>query len=103
MSVMNEALMLCDPELPEMQRFSVEVVFDPETAHHLLSVSEDGKQVQYGQFGLTVPHNPQRFECVHNVLAKEGFKANSFYYEIQVKGKTEWDLGVASESINRKG
>ena len=103
MSVMNEALMLCDPELPEMQRCSVEVVFDPETAHHLLSVSEDGKQVQYGQFGLTVPRNPQRFECVHNVLAKEGFKANPFYYEIQVKGKTEWDLGVASESINRKG
>ena len=103
MSVMKEALMLCDPELPEMQRYSVNVVFDPETAHHLLSVSQDGKQVEHGRFTLRVPRNTQRFDCVLNVLAKEGFNANSFYYEVQVKGKTEWDLGVARESINRKG
>ena len=103
MSVMKEALMLCDAELPEMQRYSVKVVFDPESAHHLLSVSEDGKQVQHGRFRLTVPLNTKKFDCVLNVLAKEGFNANSFYYEVQVKGKTEWDLGVARESINRKG
>ncbi|CAL8305051.1 unnamed protein product [Arctogadus glacialis] len=100
-SEMKEAHILCDPDLPAMQRHSVKVVLDPETAHHLLSVSEDGKQVQYGR--LRFPWFPQRVDCVCNVLAKEGFNANTFYYEVQVKGKTDWDLGVASESINRKG
>ncbi|CAL8330848.1 unnamed protein product, partial [Gadus morhua 'NCC'] len=47
MSVMKEAHILCDPDLPAMQRHSVKVVLDPKTAHHLLSVSEDCKQVQY--------------------------------------------------------
>ncbi|KTF90431.1 hypothetical protein cypCar_00017238 [Cyprinus carpio] len=33
----------------------------------------------------------------------EGFSSGRFYFEMQVKGKTDWDLGVARESINRKG
>ncbi|CAL8263705.1 unnamed protein product [Lota lota] len=103
LSVMKEAFMLCDPELPAMQQYSVKVVLDPDTAHHDLSVSEDGKQVQHGQFKMLVPRKPQRFDHVLNVLAKEGFNAKTFYYEVLVKNKTEWDLGVASESINRKG
>ncbi|RXN11982.1 G2 M phase-specific E3 ubiquitin- ligase-like protein [Labeo rohita] len=42
-------------------------------------------------------------EIQHSVeMRKQGFSYGKFYYEVQVKGKTEWDLGVASESINRK-
>uniref|UniRef100_A0A8C4YZX3 B30.2/SPRY domain-containing protein n=1 Tax=Gadus morhua TaxID=8049 RepID=A0A8C4YZX3_GADMO len=83
------------------RRHSVKVVLDPKTAHHLLSVSEDCKQVQYERFEF--PVFQRRVDCLLNVLAKEGFNANTFYHEVQVKGKTEWDSGVASESINRKG
>uniref|UniRef100_A0A672QJW8 Uncharacterized protein n=1 Tax=Sinocyclocheilus grahami TaxID=75366 RepID=A0A672QJW8_SINGR len=35
-------------------------------------------------------------------LGKEGFSSQKFYYEVQVSGM-EWDLGVAKESIDRKG
>lgn len=36
------------------------------------------------------------------VLGKQGF-SESFYYEAVVRGKTEWTLGVAKKSVNRKG
>uniref|UniRef100_A0A671UED6 B30.2/SPRY domain-containing protein n=1 Tax=Sparus aurata TaxID=8175 RepID=A0A671UED6_SPAAU len=49
-----------------------------------------------------LPDNPERFDpCVY-VLAKQIFFSGRFYYEVQVKGKTHWTLGVAKESINRK-
>ncbi|KAJ4945140.1 hypothetical protein JOQ06_013676 [Pogonophryne albipinna] len=34
---------------------------------------------------------------------KQSLSSGKFYFEVQVKGKTEWDFGVARESINRKG
>ena len=37
------------------------------------------------------------------MLGKEGFSSGRFYYEVQVRGKTAWDLGVTTESSNRKG
>ncbi|KAK5901658.1 hypothetical protein CesoFtcFv8_006999 [Champsocephalus esox] len=62
-------------ELKRVQQSEVEMTLDPDTAHPSLILSADGKQVKHGRF----------------------------YYEVQVEGKTKWDLGVARESINRKG
>ncbi|XP_070768975.1 E3 ubiquitin-protein ligase TRIM21-like [Enoplosus armatus] len=102
-TVMTEIRMLCDPDLKEMQRHAVDVTLDPETANPFLNVSEDGKQVTHGDRKRNLPNKPERFDNVLNILAKEGFSSGKFYYEVQVKGKTHWDLGVANQSINRKG
>ncbi|KAK7156251.1 hypothetical protein R3I94_006360 [Phoxinus phoxinus] len=90
-------------ELKRIQRYEVDVTLDPDTAHPLLILSDDGKQVTCGDTELEVKDNTKRFDYCYNVLAKEGFSSGRFYFEVQVKGKTEWDLGVARESINRKG
>uniref|UniRef100_A0A8C5GRX4 Uncharacterized protein n=1 Tax=Gouania willdenowi TaxID=441366 RepID=A0A8C5GRX4_GOUWI len=50
-----------------------------------------------------LPDNPKRFFKCINVLGKQNFSSGRFYFEVQVKGKTDWDLGVVKESINRKG
>ncbi|CAM4674669.1 unnamed protein product [Leuciscus chuanchicus] len=85
-----------------VQKFAVDVTLDPDTANPRLILSDDGKQVSRGDVKQDVPENPKRFDPIC-VLAKQGFSSGRFYYEVQVKGKTEWDLGVIRESINRKG
>lgn len=102
-TVTREIRMLCDPNFKGMQQYAVDVSLDPDTANPSLNVSEDGKQVTHGDRKRNLPNKPQRFDHVLNVLAKEGFSSGKFYYEVQVKDKMNWDLGVANQSINRKG
>lgn len=102
-TVREEIRMLCDPDFKDMQQHAVDVHLDPDTAHPSLVISKDGKQVRHGDKKQNLPNKPQRFDNVLNVLAIEGFSQGKFYYEVLVKGKTNWDLGVANHSINRKG
>ncbi|XP_060782281.1 E3 ubiquitin-protein ligase TRIM39-like [Neoarius graeffei] len=89
--------------LKRIQQYAVDVTLDPDTVNPSLILSDDGKQVTCGDKRQNLPDNPERFDLCVCVLGKEGFSSGRFYYEVQVRGKTEWTLGVARESINRKG
>ncbi|XP_037632055.1 E3 ubiquitin-protein ligase TRIM21-like [Sebastes umbrosus] len=93
---------LFEVELKRVQQSAVDVTLDPDTAQSWLFLSADGKQVNCGDEEKNLPDNPERFDCPC-VLAKQSFSSGRCYYEVQVEEKTEWDLGVARESINRKG
>ncbi|XP_029902060.1 E3 ubiquitin-protein ligase TRIM21-like [Myripristis murdjan] len=100
----KEMKKLCaDLELKRVQQFEVDVTLDPDTAHPALILSDDGKQVKHGDVKKNLPDNPERFSSCVSFLGKQSFSSGRFYYEVQVKGKTDWTLGVARESINRKG
>ncbi|XP_060782236.1 nuclear factor 7, brain-like [Neoarius graeffei] len=90
-------------KLKRIQQYAVDVTLDPDTAHRKLILSDDGKQVTCGDKTQNFPDNPERFDRCPSVLGKEGFSSGRFYYEVQVRGKTKWTLGMARESINRKG
>ncbi|XP_067217592.1 E3 ubiquitin-protein ligase TRIM39-like isoform X2 [Chanodichthys erythropterus] len=98
---LQEKLTLTD--LKRMQQYEVDVTLDPDTAHPALILSDDGKQVSCRNIRQKLPDNPKRFDTCVNVLGKEGFSSGRFYFEVQVKGKTKWTLGVAREYSNRKG
>lgn len=94
---------LCESEVKRAKSCAVDVTLDLDTAHPKLVLSENKKQVYHGDVADSYLDTPKRFYPCVSVLAKEGFSFGRFYYEVQVKGKTEWDFGVALESVNRKG
>lgn len=102
MMISQQMKSLVEDELKSLQQYTVDVTFDPETAHSCLILSDDGKQVSPGDEKQNLMESPKRFSINPCVLGKQSFTTGRFYFEVQVKGKTEWDLGVAIESINRK-
>ncbi|XP_078073395.1 zinc-binding protein A33-like isoform X2 [Mustelus asterias] len=79
------------------------VTFDPNTAHPVLLLSEDLSTVRFTGERQQLPDNPERFDYCVCVLGSEGFASGKHSWEVEVGNKTEWDVGVAKESINRKG
>ncbi|KAM6904903.1 bloodthirsty-related gene family, member 2 [Xenentodon cancila] len=94
---------LSKAELKRIEKHTVDINLSTKTAHPFLSVSDDRKQVRHTDKLQEVPENPKRFDRVANVLAKEGFSSGRYYWEVVVGEKLEWNLGVARQSINRKG
>ncbi|XP_036452755.1 erythroid membrane-associated protein-like [Colossoma macropomum] len=90
-------------ELKRIEQYAVDVTLDPDSANLFLILSDDGKQVTCGDTEQNLPKNPERFDPLVSVLGKEGFSSGRFYYEVQVRGKTKWTIGVTTESSNRKG
>ncbi|KFQ00433.1 Zinc-binding protein A33, partial [Haliaeetus albicilla] len=78
----------------------VSLTLDPETAHPRLVLSEDRKRVRWED---TIPDNPKRFDSSRCVLGCQGFSAGRHYWEVEVGDGEAWAVGVAKESVRRKG
>ncbi|KAF5891166.1 butyrophilin subfamily 1 member A1-like isoform X1, partial [Clarias magur] len=82
--------------------FTEDVTVDPDTAHPELRVSADGKEVNREDTRQNLFETPERFIVDPCAVGKQSFSLVRFYYEVQVRGKTGWTLGVMTESVNRK-
>lgn len=80
-----------------------EVILNPESAHPKLIISPAGDSVTYTDTWQEVPENLSRFDTTLNVISLEGFKEGRSYWEVQVSGKTYWELGLTYPIIPRKG
>ncbi|KAF6720362.1 E3 ubiquitin-protein ligase TRIM21 [Oryzias melastigma] len=102
LSVEKERL-LHEERLKKVQQYSVDVVLEAQTANPYLILSEDGKQVRCGEVRRDLTENEERFSLYASVLGQQTFSFGRFYFEVQVTGKTDWTLGVAKGSVDRKG
>ncbi|KAK9540252.1 hypothetical protein VZT92_002716 [Zoarces viviparus] len=102
-SLLDQSVPRPNPKVRRVQEYADDITLDVNTAHQRLIISADGKQVHCGDRNQSVPDNPERFDWVVCVLARQGFNSGRHYWEVEVGAKTDWDLGVASRSVNRKG
>ncbi|XP_067417475.1 E3 ubiquitin-protein ligase TRIM39-like [Emydura macquarii macquarii] len=86
-----------------LERFTMDVTLDPETANPWLVLSEDQKSVKPRIRKQCLPNSPERFDTMPSVLGAEGLTGGRYYWEVEVGDKIYWILGVCRESVSRKG
>ncbi|XP_074873317.1 zinc finger protein RFP-like [Carettochelys insculpta] len=86
-----------------LSKFKANVTLDPDTAYPHLVLSEGGKSVRWERTRQRLPDNPERFDTEPCVLGCEGFTSGRHCWEVEVGGGRRWAVGVARESVSRKG
>ncbi|NXN92015.1 BT2A2 protein, partial [Rhinopomastus cyanomelas] len=79
-----------------------DVTLDPATAGPEVVLSEDLKEATWGRPRCWWPAGPGQFDTDPCMLGTEGFTSGRHYWEVEASGSF-WAIGVALESVRRKG
>uniref|UniRef100_A0A3Q3EUF4 B30.2/SPRY domain-containing protein n=1 Tax=Labrus bergylta TaxID=56723 RepID=A0A3Q3EUF4_9LABR len=79
------------------------VILDPNTAHPCLYLSHDLTSVRGEDTEQQLPDNPERNIKYAIVLGSEGFSSGKHSWEVEVGDHPVWNVGLAKESVDRKG
>ncbi|XP_063344930.1 nuclear factor 7, brain-like [Pelmatolapia mariae] len=79
------------------------VILDPNTAHCCLYLSDDLTSVRHGDTKQQLPDNPERNTYYITVFGSEGFSSGKHSWEVEVGDHPSYFVGLAKESLDRKG
>nr|XP_060461807.1 tripartite motif-containing protein 6 isoform X4 [Panthera onca] len=84
-------------ELTDVQSYWVDVTLNPHTANLNLVMSKNRRQVRF--VGATLPGSylEEHYDC--GILGSQHFSSGKHYWEVDVAKKTDWILGVCSNSV----
>uniref|UniRef100_A0A3P9PAW9 B30.2/SPRY domain-containing protein n=1 Tax=Poecilia reticulata TaxID=8081 RepID=A0A3P9PAW9_POERE len=79
------------------------VILDPNTAEGWIHLSDDLTRVKRGDTWQQLPDNPERNTGYTRVFGSEGFSSGKHSWEVEVGDHPGWNIGLAKESVDRKG
>ncbi|XP_030018106.1 E3 ubiquitin-protein ligase TRIM17-like [Sphaeramia orbicularis] len=98
----TELKTLTRTEITKMRQYKESVTFDASVAGSKLIVYESGKRLKCHKYAINPEPSENRFG-LPMVLGTEGFTSGRHYWEVEVGLRSDWHVGVAKETVGRKG
>ncbi|MEE6511067.1 hypothetical protein FKM82_017270 [Ascaphus truei] len=79
------------------------ILLDVNTAANTVSVSGDLKTASWSETDQLRPDTPERFVSYNQVLSSRSFSSGQHYWEVEISGSGDREVGISYPSIVRKG
>ncbi|KAM9399086.1 uncharacterized protein ACWYII_031441 isoform 1-T1 [Salvelinus alpinus] len=85
-----------------LRKYACHLTLDPNTAHPNLILSEGNRKMTLMEEKQHYEDHPDRFDCLYQVLCREGLSGGRYYWEVEMEGGMA-DIGVVYKGMKRKG
>ncbi|XP_038854447.1 NACHT, LRR and PYD domains-containing protein 3-like [Salvelinus namaycush] len=85
-----------------LRKYACHLTLDPNTAHPNLILSEGKRKVTRVVENQHYEDHPDRFDCLPQVLCREGLSGCRYYWEVERRGTGAY-IGVVYKGMKRKG
>ncbi|XP_010887619.2 E3 ubiquitin/ISG15 ligase TRIM25 isoform X2 [Esox lucius] len=103
----------CPPNVPmnitsaakrnDLLQYGSVLTFDPKTAHKRISLTDNQTTASVLNEPANYPDGPARFSVCSQVLTSKGFSRGRHYWEVKMNSNNFTGIGLAYNSIDRKG
>ncbi|XP_064180302.1 E3 ubiquitin/ISG15 ligase TRIM25 isoform X16 [Anguilla rostrata] len=87
----------------DLLKYGTVLTLDHRTAHKRIVLSENFTKASVSEEPAAYPDSPARFSMCLQVLCTKGFSQGRHYWEVKMTSKNFCSVGLAYNSINRKG